>query len=227
MINLTVYDHAGQEAGTTPFDETILGGFVNRALLHAAVVMYEANQRQGTAKTKTVREVVGVSGKPFKQKGTGRARMGKKRRFGSRGGGTCFGPIPRDYSKAMPRAQRRAALRTALLGRFRDSDVIVLKSMPLDAPKTSKVARFLKAVHADSGALMVTAEPDPTLWKSVRNIPKTDLQSVRDLCAYSVMRRPRVIFTEAALAALPGWVARISGEGEHKDGGENVAETAS
>jgi len=211
MIDLTLYDHTGQETGQVAFDESFLGPFVNRDLLHAAVVMYEANRRQGTAKTKSVREVVGASGKPFKQKGTGRARMGKRRRFGSRGGGTCFGPIPRDYSKAMPKAQRRAALRSALLGRFKDGEVIVLTDMPLEAPKTAKVAKFLDAVHAGTGALLVTDKPDATLWKSVRNLPKTDLQSVNDLCAYSVMRRPRVIFTQAALAALPGWMDREKG----------------
>lgn len=206
MIDLHVYDHEGNAAGTLAFDEAVLGEFVNRDLLHAAIVMFEANQRQGNAKTKTVREVVGISAKPFKQKGTGRARMGKKRRFGSRGGATCFGPIPRDYSLSMPKGQRRAALRSALLGRMRDDEIIVLKDMPLDAPKTAKVARFLKAVRADKGALFVSKQHDEALWMSVRNLPKTDLQVLTDINAYSVLRRPRVIFTEAAIRALPNWV---------------------
>ena len=206
MIDLTVYDQLGQESGHVSFDESILGEYVNRPLLHAAVVMFEANQRYGTSKTKNVREVVGNSVKPFKQKGTGRARMGKKRRFGSRGGATCFGPIPRDHSLSMPKGQRRAALRSALLGRCKDGEVIVLKDISLDAPKTAVFAKFLKAVKADKGALVVTSRPDETMWRSIRNLPKTDLQAVSHISPYSVLRRPRVIFTERALQLLPEWI---------------------
>ena len=209
MIDLKLYDHTGQELGQVPFDDSIFGAFVNRQLLHSAIVMHEANQRQGTAKTKTVSEVVGASAKPFKQKGTGRARMGKSRRFGSRGGGTCFGPVPRDYSKSMPKTQRRLALCSALLARFRDGEVIALRDMPLEEPRTAMVANFLRRVNGDSGALLVDHQPNDIFWKSVRNLPKTDFHPVSDLCAYAVMRRPRIIFTEAALNALPGWISKI------------------
>lgn len=208
MIDLPLYNHDGSKVGAVAFDESVFGAFVNRPLLHAAIVMFEANQRQGTVKTKNVREVVGISAKPFKQKGTGRARMGKKRRFGSRGGATCFGPRPRDYSLAMPKSQRRAALRSALLGRFKADDVVVLKDWVFDAPKTAKVAKFLSAIQADRGALIITADHDEMFWLSARNLPKTDMQSVREMSAYSVLRRPRVIFTESALQALPEQVAK-------------------
>lgn len=220
MIDLTVYDFEGNDAGRLSFDDSLLGEFVNRPLVHAAVVMFEANQRQGTAKTKGIREVVGVGCKPFKQKGTGRARMGHRRRFGSRGGGTCFGPTPRDYSLSMPKAQRRAAMRSALLGRLRAGDVSVVRGFSLDAPKTAKVAKFLQAVSADRGVLLVVEENNEILWKSARNLPKADMQVYTDLSAYSVLRRPRVIFTEAALQALPAFIGKDK-KGEGKGGDES------
>ena len=106
----------------------------------------------------------------------------------------------------MPKAQRRAALKSALLGRFRDGEVIVLKDLSLESPKTAVMAKFFKAVKADKGALVVMPHADETIWRSLRNLPKTDLQTVTDINPYSVLRRPRVVFTERALQLLPEWI---------------------
>ncbi|MCC8165078.1 MAG: 50S ribosomal protein L4, partial [Planctomycetes bacterium] len=176
--------------------------FDNYKLRHAAVDMSEANQRLGTVKTKNIREVQGKSAKPYKQKGTGRARMGRVRRFGSRGGATAHGPRPRDYSLAMPRTARRLALKSALLGKFRDNAIMVLKDLDVSSPKTKDVAATLKNLKVESGCLMVIPEYNENVLKSCRNIPFADLSVLSDLNAYNVLRRKQVIFTKAALEAL-------------------------
>lgn len=200
-MKLSVFDKQGQAAGEMEFDETCLGKFVNYPLLHAAIMMYEANLRQGTVKTKNIREVTGKSAKPYKQKGTGRARMGRVRRFGSRTGGTAFGPRPRDYSLTMPKQARRLALKSALLGKFRDNEVIVLSDLSMSAPKTKEVATTLKNLKV-SGGMVVIPEYDENILKSCRNIPYADLAVVTDLNAYSVLRRKQLVFTKAAIEAL-------------------------
>ena len=201
-MKLSVLDRQGQQVGEYEFDETCLGKFVNVKLLHAAVMMYEANARQGTVKTKNVREVSGKAAKPFKQKGTGRARMGKVRRFGSRGGATAFGPRPRDFSMTMPRTARRNALKSALLGKLRDNEVVVLNELTVSTPKTKDIASTLKNIKADSGCLMVISAYDANVLKSCRNIPNADLMVCGDLNAYSVLKRKHVVFTKAALDAF-------------------------
>ncbi|MCC8109112.1 MAG: 50S ribosomal protein L4 [Planctomycetes bacterium] len=201
-MKLPVYDKQGQSVEEIDFDESLLGKFVNYKLLHAAVVMYEANQRLGTVKTKNIREVSGKSAKPYKQKGTGRARMGRVRRFGSRGGATAHGPRPRDYSLAMPRTARRLALKSALLGKFRDNEIMVLKDLDVSSPKTKDFAATLKNLKVESGCLMVIPEYNENVLKSCRNIPSADLSVLSGLNAYNVLRRKQVIFTKAALEAL-------------------------
>ncbi|MCD7897173.1 MAG: 50S ribosomal protein L4 [Planctomycetaceae bacterium] len=201
-MKLPVYDKQGQSVEEIDFDESLLGKFVNYKLLHAAVVMYEANQRLGTVKTKNIREVSGKSAKPYKQKGTGRARMGRVRRFGSRGGATAHGPRPRDYSLAMPRTARRLALKSALLGKFRDNEIMVLKDLDVSSPKTKDFAATLKNLKVESGCLMVIPEYNENVLKSCRNIPSADLSVLSDLNAYNALRRKQVIFTKAALEAL-------------------------
>lgn len=205
-MELTVYNRAGESVGTVNFDESCLGEFVNRPLLHQALVMYEANRRQGTVKTKTVSEVVGRKVKPFRQKGTGRARMGKLRRYGSRSGGTCFGPRPRDYSKTMPKTQRRLALKSALLGKFRDGEVKVLDKLEMSEPRTRDVAAAFNGMKVERGCLLVTPAHDAVVVKSVRNLPRADVLPLSDLNAYAVLRRQTLVFTQAALEALPAEV---------------------
>ena len=207
-MKLSVHDRLGQVIGDIDFDESLLGKFVNMKLLHAAVVMYEANLRQGTIKTKNPREVAGKGAKPFKQKGTGRARMGKVRRFGSRGGAIAFGPRPRDFSLAMPRQAKRLALKSALLGKFRDHEVTILDDLAFPAPKTRDAASTLKNLKIDDGCLMIIPAHDENIAKSFRNLPKTDLSAVSDLNAYAVLRRKHLVFTKDALLSLAGEVKK-------------------
>ena len=201
-MKLPVYDRLGQPAGEFEFDDSWLGKFVNYKLLHAAVRMYEANLRQGTVKTKNIREVVGKSAKPFKQKGTGRARMGRVRRFGSRGGATAFGPRPRDFSFDMPRRAKRLALCSALLGKFRDEEVTILDDIGINSPKTREAAAILKNLKVNGSCLVVIPAHDENILKSCRNLPNADISVFSNLNAYAVLRRKRLIFTKAALEAL-------------------------
>jgi large subunit ribosomal protein L4 len=202
MIELPVYDRQGSVVETLNFDETVLGTFINYPLLHEAIVQYEANQRAGTAKTKDKREVTGCRTKPYRQKGTGRARMGHKRRVGSRGGAVAHGPRPRDFSKQMNKKARRAALRSALLGKLRDKEVLVLADLVQAAPKTSDVAKTLKAIKADGGCLVVPEAHNENVWKSLRNLPYAEVLPVGELNAYRVLRGKHLVITRAALEAL-------------------------
>jgi len=202
MIELPVHDLEGKVVETLKFDETCLGKFINYALLHDALVRHEANQRQGTASTRDIRSLVGTSKKPYAQKKTGNARMGTKRRVGSRGGAAAHGPHPRDHRKDMPRCSRRAALRSALLGKFRDSEVMVVREFAVTEPKTRLMAKTLKALKVARKVLVVTEKPDALLWKSMRNLPKVSLAPLRELNAYDVVNHRQLLFTKAALQAV-------------------------
>ncbi|MDR3211965.1 MAG: 50S ribosomal protein L4 [Planctomycetota bacterium] len=201
-MKLPVYDSQGSVVGEMDFDEAILGKFVNYKLLHLAINLYQANLRQGTVKTRNVREVVGKSAKPFKQKGTGRARMGRVRRFGSRGGATAFGPRPRDFSQSLPRQAKCQALKSALLGKLRDNEVLVLNDLSFSTPKTREINTILRNLKATTGALVVIPKYDTNILKSIRNLPNADLTISTDLNAFNILRRKLVIFTRAALESF-------------------------
>jgi large subunit ribosomal protein L4 len=203
MIELPVHDRQDKVVETLKFDESCLGKFINRALLHEAVVRHEANRRVGTASTKDIRAIVGTSKKPHAQKHTGRARQGTRRRVGSRGGAAAHGPHPHDHDKAMPKSARRAALRSALLGKFRDGEVVVVTDLNQTQPKTKEVATTLKNLKLQKKCLVVTHEPDANLWKSARNIPTIRFSLLRDLNAYAVLNHRQVLLTKAALQAIP------------------------
>lgn len=203
MIEIPVYDREGQVVETIQFDETCLGEEVNYTLMHQAIVTFEANQRLGTHSVKNRRSVVGRSGKPFKQKGTGRARQGQRRRVGSTGGAVAHGPKPRSYRKDMPKKARRNALRSALLGKLRDGEIVVVSDLRQETPKTRDVARLLKNLKIDKSCLVVTRAPDVTVWKSVRNLAGAEMAPLGELNAYAVLRPARILMTKDALQAMP------------------------
>ncbi len=202
MIELPVYDRSGKEIEKISFDDSCLGKFVNYPLMHQALVMYEANQRAGTHSTKGRREMFCRSGKPFRQKGTGRARQGYACRVGSRGGAVAHGPKPRDYAKDMPKKARRAALKSALLGKLRDGDFVVVDTLAMEAPKTKEAAVVFKSLNIESTCLVITRETDQILWKSVRNLPKVEMSPLGSLTTYSVLKPKQVLITKEALMAI-------------------------
>lgn len=169
-MQISVYNNAGQEIDKIEVDEAIFGVQPNEAVVHQALVRQLANSRQGTADTKTRREVSGSSRKLYKQKHTGMARAGNKRSPLRRGGGVIFGPHPRSYRQAMPKKMRRLAIRSILSAKVAGEELKVIDSFGLEEPKTKQMAQVLQALGIESSALLVTAELDTTVYKSARNI---------------------------------------------------------
>ena len=202
MIELTVLKQDGAKADTVTIAEDVFGGKVRSRLLRQVIIMYGANKRVGTAKTKTRSEVDGSSAKLYRQKGTGRARAGNRRSPLRKGGGVIFGPRPRDYRWTMPRKARRLATRNSLLVRLQGGDVIVVDKLEVPEAKTRIVAGILKDIGAERGALVVVAEPDPTVFKAARNIRGTMVLPASDLNAYEVLRARKVVITRPALEKL-------------------------
>lgn len=202
MVEVKVY--SGGSVSTQAVDESRFGERVLGRTLKDAVVMYEANQRQGNAKTKTRSEVAGPNSKMWKQKHTGRARMGSKKVVHWRGGGTAFGPRPRDYSYKMPVKARRVALRNALFSKFADGEVSVADGWPSDKPSTQAAVAILGALGIERSALVVTDDLNRNLYLSLRNVPQVEVATVADLNTHQVLRRRNLVLTPGALAKLEG-----------------------
>ena len=170
--------------------------------LKDAVVMFQANQRQGTVKTKGRSDVKGTNAKPYRQKHTGRARAGDRKSPIWRGGGTVFGPLPRDYSYHMPAKARRVATRTALLGKLLDDEVVVANLGDFSAPSAKAARKVLADLGQPRRTLIILAEPDMNLWKSFRNFPGVKVKTAIDICAHDVVSASLVVAERAALDAL-------------------------
>lgn len=182
-------------------NEAIFGAKTRSHLLHQAVIMQLANRRAGSAATKSKGFVRGGGKKPWRQKGTGRARAGSSRSPIWVGGGTTFGPQPRDYSYRMPRTARREALLSALSLKNRDGKLIVVDKLELDEAKTKRMARALAELKVES-AVIVIAQPDAKIERSARNLPKVKVLRVDGLNVYDLLRYEHLILTEAALQRL-------------------------
>ena len=182
-------------------NEAIFGAKTRAHLLHQAVVMQLANRRAGSAATKTKGFVRGGGKKPWKQKGTGRARSGSIRSPIWVGGGTVFGPTPRDYSYRMPRSARREALLSALSLKHHDGKIIVVDKLEPEAAKTKIMVKALAELKVTS-ALIVIAQPDATIERSARNLPKIKVLRVGGLNVYDLLRYDHLILTEGALKSL-------------------------
>lgn len=202
MLSVPVYNSTGEKVGQSEIDEALLGGEVNPRLLKQAVVMYHANQRQGTAKTKGRGEVEGSGRKLFRQKGTGRARMGNVRTCVRRGGGMAFAKLQRDFRQRMPKKMRRLARNHAVLAKIQSDDALIIQDLKIDAPKTAPFARLLAAVNAERGCVFATDGIDVNVFKSGRNIPRTEIADVATLNARQILSRRKLIFTQEAFERL-------------------------
>lgn len=198
MIELPVYDESGKQVGTASLDETLFGKEPRPELLKQAIVMYQANRRQGTAANKSRGMVEGSTRKLYRQKGTGNARAGSIRTPVRVGGGVAFAKTARDFGKDMPKKMRRLARDQAILAKAQAADAVIVDGLKFDGPKTKRVAALLKAIKADRGCVITLAEPDSNLHLSSRNIPKTDVRLVEELNAYEILRRRKLVFTKAA-----------------------------
>lgn len=212
-MNLAVYDISGKQVGSYEIDPAELAPSVNKQLLHDAVVMYQANQRQGTFRTKNRGEVAGSTKKLYKQKGTGNARAGARRSGTRRGGGHIFAKRPRDFGWRMPKKALRAATRMALASRLADDEVKLVNGLELGSPKTAVVAKLLKTLGISEKTVLVSpAKHDDMLWKSARNIDGVSVSPVGDLNAWSLLQPRAVLMTTAAIDAFRASVAKVADE---------------
>jgi large subunit ribosomal protein L4 len=203
MPELEIKDMDNKASGTVKLPEEIFGLKRNDGLMHAAVVNYLANKRQGTHATKTKGLVSGGGKKPWKQKGTGRARAGSNRSPLWRGGGTIFGPTPRDYRMHMPREERKQALYAALSAKAADGEVVVVGDLKLEGPKTKDMVQLINNLELAGGSLLVVLPAaDRNVALSARNIPGVHVAKASDLNAYDVLAHRKLLFTKGAVDAL-------------------------
>jgi large subunit ribosomal protein L4 len=208
MATLPIYDRTGNEVGTYEIAPEDIAPRIIKQLLHDALVMYQANRRQGTHKTKTRGEVSGSTRKMYRQKGTGNARAGSRRSGIRRGGGHMVTILPRDYSYRLPRKALQAATRMAIASKLRDSQVVVIDELAFGEPATKEMAQILANLGlAGQSTLVATAGLDVNVYKSARNISRVSVYPVAELNAMSVLVPRRMLVTRAALDAMKKRVA--------------------
>ncbi len=203
MPDVAIKDINNKDAGKMQLDDALFAIKGKEALLHSAVRNYLANKRQGTHSTKGRSDVRGGGAKPYKQKGTGRARAGTNNSPLWRGGGTVFGPKPRDYSYSMPRKALRQAFYAALSAKLADDEVIVVNGLSVDAPKTKQMVQVLDTFGISGGSvLVVLKEMDANVALSLRNIPAAHIMLAQDLNAYDVLSHRNLLITKEAMESL-------------------------
>jgi large subunit ribosomal protein L4 len=202
MSKAALYNANGDRVGDLELSDQVFGSTVNEPVLHQAVVRHLANRRLGTADTKTRGEVQGTTRKPWRQKGTGRARAGSFRSPLWRSGGIVFGPHPRLYTQALPKKMRRLALKSALATRAATGDVIVIEEFELAEVKTKVMASLLKAIEATNGAMLVTGDRQPLLERVTNNLPRVRCTLAHQLNAYDLLAADKIVFTRDALERL-------------------------
>ena len=220
-ITLPIVTKTGESAGTLEVNPADFGGKISKQLMHDCVLMYRANQRAGTHSTLRRGEVAGSTKKLFRQKGTGNARVGSKRTNKRVGGGTSKGPKPRDYSYTIPKQAVRAATRMALLSKFVDAETTIIDSLTFDSPKTKDFANVLRAIEVGKRTvqkgdetveesvrlfnvpvLIVTADNEPNVYLSARNIPGVQVMPCRELNTYQLLKHKRLLLTQDAFNVL-------------------------
>ncbi len=202
MPKAKVYDMSGNVVEELELDSNIFGIDVNVPVMHLAVTNQLANMRQGTHSTKGKSEVSGGGKKPYRQKGTGRARQGSTRSAQWIHGGIVFGPKPRDYRYTLPKKVKRLALKSSLASKANDEDIIVLSELTLAEAKTKNMVAVLKNLGLDTSALLVTAEKDESVVRSASNIQGVMTASVNTINVYDILRHGKFIVTKDALSKI-------------------------
>jgi large subunit ribosomal protein L4 len=202
MPNVQVVDMQGKNVGSVDLAESIFGIEPNAAVMHQMVVSYLANQRQGTQSALTRSEVSGGGRKPWRQKGTGRARQGSTRAPQWYHGGVVFAPKPRDYRFSVNKKAKRLAMKSALSSKAQAEEIIVIDSIAFDEIKTAKAAAMLKAVGSEKKALIVLPEVDEKAIKSARNIPGVKTAQVNEMNVYDILNADKLIIAKDALTKI-------------------------
>ena len=201
MPTVGLFNKEGNKIEDIQLNETIFAAEVNADAMHQVVVALLANKRQGTQSAKTRAEVRGGGIKPWRQKGTGRARQGSIRAPQWIKGGVVFAPKPRDYRMSIPKSMRRVAMLSALTSKVQNDEMVVLDSLTLEAPKTKEIVKMLNAFDAKK-TLIVTAEANETVYKSARNIEGVEVLPVNNINVYDLLKYPKVIMTKDAVSKI-------------------------
>lgn len=200
MATLPVYDLTGKEVGSYEIEPTDVAPSINKQLLHDAVVMYQANLRQGSHSAKTRGQVSGSTKKMYRQKGTGNARAGSKRTNVRRGGGVAHTIVPRDYSYRLPKKAVKLATRMAIASKIADSELVVVDDLKMAEIKTKVVSGALRSLGLDGvSTLIVVDQPDRVVYLSARNLEGVSVSPVRELNALAVLKPRKMLVTKAAL----------------------------
>jgi large subunit ribosomal protein L4 len=202
MASTTLFDRAGKNLGSVELHDELFGAPVNEAVLHQVVTAQLAGRRTGTADTKTRGEVRGGGRKPYRQKGTGRARQGSRTAPHYRGGGAVFGPHPRSYEQRLPRKMKRLALRGALTAKLGDEAIRVIDSFGLEAIKTASVVGVLAALNATGRVLLVAPASDEALRLSARNLPTVEVILADSLNVVDILNADTLVIEQPALARM-------------------------
>ena len=201
MPTVGLFNKEGNKIEDIQLNETIFAVEVNADAMHQVVVALLANKRQGTQSAKTRAEVRGGGIKPWRQKGTGRARQGSIRAPQWIKGGVVFAPKPRDYRMSIPKSMRRVAMLSALTSKVQNDEMVVLDSLTLEAPKTKEIVKMLNAFNAKK-TLIVTAEANETVYKSARNIEGVAVLPVNNINVYDLLKYSKVIMTKDAVSKI-------------------------
>ena len=202
MPKTNVYDMSGKQVGEIELSEALFGIEPNQSVVHDVVKNHLANCRQGTQSALTRAEVSGGGKKPWRQKGTGRARQGSTRAPQWTHGGIVFAPKPRDYSYTLNKKVKRLALKSVLSAKAASQDIVVIDSIKMNEIKTKEFAKFLSAVNAESKPLVVTAEPDTYVVRCGRNIPGCEITFANLINVYDILNAKKLVLDQAALAKI-------------------------
>ncbi|MED4073263.1 50S ribosomal protein L4 [Priestia endophytica] len=199
MPTVALFNQGGENLGNIDLNEAVFGIEPNESVLFDAILMQRSATRQGTHKVKNRSEVRGGGRKPWRQKGTGRARQGSIRSPQWRGGGVVFGPTPRSYSYKLPKKVRRLAIKSALSSKVQSNDFVVLEDLALQAPKTKDMVAVLSNLSVDSKTLIVTADVNENVTLSVRNIPGVNVITASSVNVLDLVSAEKVVFTKGAV----------------------------
>ncbi len=199
MPKVDIFNISGQQVGEIELSDDIFNAEINQSILHTVVKNYLANQRQGTQSVKTRAEVSGGGRKPWRQKGTGRARQGSIRAPQWIGGGVTFAPKPRDYSYKLPKKAKRVAMKSALTSKLQNKDMIVLDELDIKEPKTKEIVNILKNLNSQKKTLIVLEQNNENVVKSASNIPGVSTTLVTTLNVYDILNHDKFIVTKDAV----------------------------